>query len=221
MPEYLSVEAYSSCPEENLSTFFDKVRRLLEELRYASKDVETWLAQITWEPDGSGFSSSVKYAAPLEGVVVNGHALVAKPMVNGWTQEHLPDLQETWVNLTLAFETQTTRQNLETENSFSASYFQNHRYYSGVGKGIESIMRRCAALFPQSLIYFTNEGQTGRSWNALMTNQEGIWEFEMALIPHTLVSRFAPIPDQFSSTPLPEGVEFARTACWNILPWNE
>jgi hypothetical protein len=58
MPEYLSMEAYSSCSEENLSTFFGKVRRLLEEMEYASKDVETWLAQITWEPDGSGFSIS-------------------------------------------------------------------------------------------------------------------------------------------------------------------
>ncbi|HEU5377393.1 MAG TPA: hypothetical protein VFV38_18380 [Ktedonobacteraceae bacterium] len=221
MPEYLSVETYISYPEENLIPFLDASHRLHKTLGYAGKDVETWLAQIAWEPDGSGFSSSFEHAIPLEKVAVNDHALLARPMVNEWTQEHIPDLQQAWVSVTLAFETQTQRQNLETVNSFSANYAHSHRYQSGVGKGIASIMRQCTVFFPQALIYFTNEGQAGVSWNALMANEKGFWEFEMALIPHPLVAYFTPIPDQFASIHRPEGVEFARTSCWSVLPWNE
>jgi hypothetical protein len=221
MPEYLSVEAYSSYPEETLSPFLDDSRQLLENLGYAGKDRETWLTQIAWESDGSGFVSSLEPLAVLEKVVVNGRALFAKPIVNGWTQETIPQLQEAWVCLTLAFETQTRRQNLDTVNSFSEDYSQNHRYQLGVGKGAWLMMHQCAAIFPQTLVYFTNELQTGKSWNALLTSQKGLWEFEVALIPHNFAARFTPIPDQFAHIHLPEGVGFARTSCWSILPWEE
>ncbi|HEU5376952.1 MAG TPA: hypothetical protein VFV38_16095 [Ktedonobacteraceae bacterium] len=58
MPEYLPVETYRPYPEENLIPFLDASRRLLKTLGCAGKDVETWLVQIAWEPDGSGFGSS-------------------------------------------------------------------------------------------------------------------------------------------------------------------
>jgi hypothetical protein len=221
MPEFLSVEAYSHYPGETLSPFIGDSRQLLENFGYAGKDVEAWLTQIAWEPDGSGFGSSLEPPAALEKVVVNGHTLFAKPIINGWAQESIPQLQEAWVNLTLAFETQTRRQNLDIVNSFSANYAQDHQYQPGVGKAVWSIMRRCTAIFPQTLVYFTNEAQTGESWNALLTGQEGIWEFEAALIPHSLVARFIPISDQFAHIYLPEEVGFARTTCWSVLPWEE
>ncbi len=221
MPEYLSVEAYSHYSEETLSPFLNNARQLLEQLGYTGKDLEAWLTRIAWEQDGSGFGSTLEPSATLEQVVVNGHALYAKPIVFGRPQERLPQIQEAWVNLTLAFETQTSRQNLDTVSSFSATYAQDHRYQPGVGKAVWSIMRRCAVLFPHALVYFTNEAQTGESWDALLTGQEKIWGFEAALIPHALGARFIPIPDPFAHIRLPEAVGFACTARWSGLPWDE
>jgi hypothetical protein len=48
-----------------------------------------------------------------------------------------------------------------------------------------------------------------------------IWEFEMALIPHSFVARFIPVLDQFAHIHLPEGVGFARLPRWSVLPWKE
>lgn len=221
MPEYLSVEAYSHYSEETLSPFLNNSRQLLEQLGYTGKDVEAWLTQIAWERDGSGFGSSLDPPVALEKVVVNGHALLAKPIVFGRSQERLPQIQAAWVNLTLAFETQTSRQNLDAVSSFSATYAQDHRYQPGVGKAVWLIMRQCAALFPHTLVYFTTEAQTGESWNALLTGQEKIWAFEVALIPHALGARFLSIPDHFAHIHLPEGVGFASIARWSVLPWDE
>lgn len=221
MPEYLSIEIYSSYPEKILSPFLDDVRQMLEDLGYAGKDVECWLAQIAWEPDESGFSSSLEPSAMLEKVVVNDHTLITKPIVNGWTQETISQLQRAWVSLTLACETQTERQNLDTVDSFATNYSQQHQYQPGVGKAVWRIMRQCADLFPQSLVYFTNEAQTSQPWNALLTSQKEIWEFEAALIPRSFIAHFVPIPEQFAHIHLPGGVGFARTSCWSILPWEE
>lgn len=221
MPEYLFVETYSYSPGETLSPFLDNARQVLENLGYAGKDVETWLSRVAWEPDGSGFGLSLEPSARLERVMVNSHALFAKPIVSGWTQQSIPQLQEAWVCLTLAFETQTEKQNLDTVNSFSTNYAQDHRYQPGVGKAMWSVMRHCAALFPQALVYFTDEGQEGESWEALLTSQSGIWEFDMALIHHSLAGHFASNSEQFAHIHLPEGVGFARTARWKTLPWEE
>lgn len=221
MPEYLSIETYGHYPEETLSPFLNSSRQLLENLGYTGKEVEAWLAQIVWEPDGSGFGSSFEPGVSLEKVVVNGHPLLAKPIVNGWTQVSIPQLQEAWVSLTLAFETQTERQNLDNMSSFSVNYVQGHRYQPGVGKAVWSIMRQCSDLFPQTLVYFTNEAQADESWNALLASQEKIWEFEAAIIPYSLAPRFTAVPSEFVRTRLPEGMGFARATCWSTLPWEE
>jgi hypothetical protein len=221
MPEYLSVETYSNYPRETLSLFLDNSRQLLKDLGYAGENMETWLTQIAWEPDGGGFGLTLEPPAALEKVKINGHTLLAMPIADGWTPKSVPNLQETWVSLSLAFETQTERQNLDTEDSFSANYTQNHRYQPGVGKAMWSIMRQCAALFPQPLVYFTNEAQTGKSWDALLTDQEGLWKFEVALIPRSFITHFIPIPDQFARIDLPEGIGFAHTPRWSVLPWEE
>ena len=71
-------------------------------------------------------------------------------------------------------------------------------------------MRRCAQRFPQSLVYFTNEAQTGISWDTLFSNEGDLWNFEAALLPHTLAARFQPIPEQF-----------AARERWNTVPWGE
>lgn len=133
----------------------------------------------------------------------------------------IPQLQAPWTCLTLAFETQTERQNLDTVSSFSPNFAQDHRYQPGVGKAMWSVICQCTALFPQALVYFTDEGQGLQAWAALLSSQSGIWEFDMALIPHSFAAHFASNSEEFAHIHLPEGVGFARTTRWNTLPWEE
>lgn len=221
MPEYLSVEVYSSYSEKTLSPFIESTRQLLEDLGYAGENMETWLAQIAWGPGGGGFALPLEPPTILRKVQVNGQALFAMPIADGWTWETVPNLPEAWVSLSLAFETQTERQDLDTVNSFSAQYAQDHRYRLRVGRAIWSVMRTCSARFPQSLVYFTHEAQTGRSWQSLATGREWLWDFEVAFIPHAFTEHFLSIPEQFAQIHLPEGVGLANTARWSVLPWDE
>jgi hypothetical protein len=220
MPEYLSVEVYSRCSDGSLSSLLAASQNLLEQVGYVSKEVETWLARIRWEPDGSGFGSSLE-TLELQKIHANGHALFAKPIVNGWTKEGISHIQQPWVSFALAFETQTQRQNLDSISSFAANHEQQHHYQRGVGKAIWPVMCQCANVFSQSLVYFTNEAQTGESWKAVVTGQEDVWVFEAALIPHQFSALFTPIPDTFAHIQVPEGMGFASIARWKRLPWEE
>ena len=220
MPEYLSVEVYSRYSNGVLSSFLASSQNLLGQVGYVSKEVETWLARIRWEPDGSGFSSSLE-TLELQNVHTNGRALFAKPIVNGWTKESIPSIQQPWVSFALAFETQTQRQNLDSISSFAAQYEQQHHYQLGVGKAIWSVMCQCVSVFSQPLVYFTNEAQAGESWEAVVTGREGIWTFEAAHIPHQYSALFTPIPDTFAHVLVPEGMGFASTARWKRLLWEE
>lgn len=221
MPEYLCVEAYMKCPDEVLFPLLDQFRYLLGDLGYTDSTVATRLAGIAWEPDGGGFGVSLDPAQVLRKVLVNAQPVLALPIVSGWTQQSIPSLQEPWVSCTLAFETQTSRQNFDMVGSFDLEYAQKHTYQPGVGRAMWFVMSLFAARFPQSLIYFTNEAQTGTYWEDLLASQEEIWAFEAALIPHSFSERFTPIPDEFARILVPEGAGFASTVRWKTLPWEE
>src|SRR5712691_1454287 len=114
MPEYLSVETYIRCPDERLSSVLGQFRYLLEHLGYTNPIGASKLTQIVWESDGGGFGVSLDPEHRLRKVMVNDQPVFVRPIVDGWTQQRFPYLQEPWISCTLAFETQTSRQNFDT-----------------------------------------------------------------------------------------------------------
>lgn len=221
MPEYLSVMTYLSYSDTSeLPKIVQQYSQILERLGYAGQDIKDELSQARWEEEEDHFSYSLHYEVPFQRLQLAGHPLFANPIVHGWTSGTFPDLQEPWVSIDFACETQTERQDLDSVSSFSRDYAASHTYMPGVGRVIWQVMREFFATWGEP-VWFTYEGQEDKAWLALLTGKGNLWDFQAALIPERLAHRFDVVPEGYFKADVPEGIGLAESARWPILPWNE
>jgi hypothetical protein len=217
VPFFHEITTHTRCPDSNLEGPLTHWRRVLDDLGMADAQLDAWLAQIAWRPDGSGFVDQLN-PRPLPSSRVAGHTLYAAPFVFGYTAEGGSTLVEPWLEVSLLIDSAE----LKPADSLGARH-----YLPGVAEAVLQVMRLCSRAFPESGVYFASEAQGEDSWKALhgLPSYLGLWAFELAFVPIDLATRYAPLPATHTALPFPagfpDGTAFARNKPWRTLPWDE
>lgn len=109
MPPNLSVSTYIPCSDDSRQAILARFVELLQRFGYRGGDVEAWLADIHWPPQGDDLGGGLHPDAPLLAVEVAGQALRVLPIVTVWASETIPGLPAPHLQLELAFDTHAER----------------------------------------------------------------------------------------------------------------
>ena len=207
MPPEVNVEVYLPCPKGALPGLVEQFRRLLDSLGYTGHDSDFWDGERGWDADGDYYGPGTHRACPVTGLTVAGRDLLGEVSVLGWTSSSISDLRGYWVSLEFGFDTEGEEQRLVGRVESDPAPLG--MYFPGVGRALWHVMRAYARTWPTRPIFCTYEGWWGVPWQALTTDEGNLWSFDAALIPLDLRARFSPLPEDYVSEIVPEGLALA------------
>jgi hypothetical protein len=211
MPEYIQIQTYAKCNENNFSSIVQRYRNVLQLLGCTDQRLFEWLSTLSWPLSDDDMFGDI-YASPFilspdniddiacAGVHVSLYSYSAVPRI---------EEQPIWVGLNLLFDDDTLKSR------------KTGVYRPGVGGIVWHIMRELNSSFSEMGVYLTDEWQENRSWRVLTEGEGNPWAFDLAIFPRKLANDFDPTPPQFEGTVLDSAFGFAREKRWQIPPWVE
>ncbi len=209
MPEY-EISTHLQCPGSSLGEILDHFGQALAKLGGDRSTVLSWLRQVDWPNNGSGFVSEGD-AFRLSGNSGIDTPLIGAPYVFGYTPFSIPGLQPNWVQVSLIFD--------DTSETLEVMEGSEWKYRPRVGWAAFGVMREFVRFLGGSLVYFGDFSSSNQSWHALHGRDGNLWAFDCALVSPSLSARFEPLSAGYDREPLPEGIAFARRARWMSEPW--
>ena len=211
MPEYIQVQAYAKCNENNFITILRHYRDVLIRLGCDDQHVLAWLSTLPWPTSEDDMFGDI-YASPFTLSPGNTDDIACAGMhVSLFSYSAVPSIEDlpTWVGLNLLFD---------------ANVLKNRKtgvYHPGVGAIVWQIMLELIPAFPEMGVYLTDEWQENRSWRALSEGEGNPWAFDLAIFPRILAHDFDPTPGDFEGIVLDQAFGFALEKRWETLPWVE
>lgn len=208
MPEYMQLQTYATCNENNFTALVEQFRKVLEQWTVSDQRVLSWLAEIQWptsEDDGFGdvFASSFKLfsdSTPIECAGIDVSLYTSSALLSA---DELP----AWVGFNLLFDIRMLR-----ERGIAP-------YKKAVGTQIWKMLNELALAFPELGAYLTDSYQDNRSWRALSEGIGDPWFFDLAIFPRRLAEQFSVVPPGFQGVVVEQGFAFAQENRWQVLPW--
>jgi hypothetical protein len=211
MPEYIQIQTYAKCNEDNFTTLLRRYRDVLRQLGCEDRGVLTWLSALSWpttEDDMFGDICASPFTLSLDNMddiaCAGLHILV-------FSYSAVPSIEElpAWIGLNLLFDSETLKND------------KTDRYHPGVGAILWQIMLELIATFSEMGVYLTDEWQENRTWRVLAEGEGNPWAFDLAIFPRRLSHDFEPTPPEFEGTVLEQTFGFALEKRWETLPWIE
>lgn len=216
MGEVSSIAAYSPFTSDDLSDHLSTFGSILINLGIAEREVNPWLSRnLTLLPKDE-FASSEEWHT----IQSNGITFRARKYIMSWSKDVFPALDRLWLQCGLHFEYH------ELVDPAKAYIKPGSYFLPGISKAIWKIMRQFAGPFGQAGIYFVHE-MYDYPWEVMLTGEGSLWQFNMALIPQTLMHRFEPMPTTVQRADLEYGVALLSRGnpnwpiVWPEVPWNE
>ncbi|MCM3631650.1 hypothetical protein M3194_30630 [Paenibacillus glycanilyticus] len=198
MSEYSQIQTYIKSVPENFKDIIRQYADLLDSLGLESK---YFTSEQKW-----GLLHTLWLGGDAEEQLFNNGwcQLHIRPYVTGWIPEERDEPQDTWLEVSLLFLT------VEIENPKDE-----------IKSLLWGIMKKFSDKFPDSSgVYLTNEVTDGKPWEALTYGEEGIWEFDAAILPKYLSFNYKDYPADEMFTKINEHSIFvARKAIWQTEPW--
>ena len=211
MPEYIQIQTYAKCNENNFSIIVQRYRKVLQQLGCTDQRLLEWLFTLSWPVSDDDMFGDI-YASPFILSPNNIDDIACAGVhVSLYSYSAIPSIEEqpTWVGLNLLFDDDTLKSR------------KTGVYRPGVGGIVWHIMRELISSFSEMGVYLTDEWQENRSWRVLTEGEGNPWAFDLAIFPRKLANDFDPTPPQFEGTVLDSAFGFAREKRWQILPWIE
>lgn len=211
MPELTSLQTLVRCDECSFRSVTEKVAQTLGRMGVLDDVVEKWLMNAQWP---SSFDPDFPYAflEPDAPVTMRSGDDVYQARVHFFFDPALekPGQYDHLVELSLLFPTE------------SMQLKGNCVYTRSAGKLYWRILREFTTTFPEFGMYVTNEAQDVEQAEALKKRgpSSEFWSFELALIPHSLLEEFLPVPEGCERYVAAEWRGFAYKDCWGALPWS-
>lgn len=215
MPAIASIQTTVICDKLTLSSILDKYQQILEQIDCAPPHVQKWLSQIKWPSWQTGYSVDFPSVTLLPGK----EDFSARTFLSF----NISETEDDWnneVELGLFLE----------EEPLCISY-DSLEYQPIVGNLVWDILKVFALTFPETGVYFVNEGQDTHAWEVLHAKKNNFWlldativpapSLDLAILPLELVQRFQPIPERMFELVYFNGfVGLAAKYCFSIPPWE-
>jgi len=201
MSEYSQIQTYIKSNPEN---FKDVIKQFAEVLKSLGLDSKYFTTDQEWE-----LLHTLWVGGDTEEQLLNndGYQLHIRPYVTGWTPKERKELQDTWIEVSLLFLT------VEIENRIG-QIKDEHKPL------VWAMMEKFSKEFTESGVFFTNEVTDGRPWWTLISEEnEGIWEFDAAILPEFLSHRYKDCPTEMFININANTIFFARKSIWRTEPW--
>lgn len=207
----LEITTYVRCREDALTELLQRYANLLQSIGFTDQHVQEQLANVTWEPDGSGFGF---LGEPLASDVITmtGHPVIARPYILGYTDAAIAGLKLPWVQLSLMFEGRMVDLFMDRISG---------KMRPGAGAVIWRIAQDISKEFHESGVFFNDSPTVNEPWYSLTDREGNLWAFDLALIPEHLAALFWPVPEGYTPIRLSEALGLARLVSWESVPWTE
>jgi len=207
MPEFSPVQTYVKFIK-NLTNILSKFINALIEIGYNGDSLQEQFSKLTWEHSDNGFiyiSTSMK----TERVFFRDVSLNLTPHLMGWTPEVIPKLKETWLELSLLFETE------EIIKDFNTLTLKDE-----VKLPIWESMKLLSKYFWETGVYLTNEATDGRPWEAIIGEGQDFWSFDAAILPNIYDKYYLIPPLDFVKESNNDKLLIVNKLIWGNEPWG-
>jgi hypothetical protein len=208
MPEYSQVQTYVRCHKDNFSEVLSQFSKVLIYLGFDENYIEENFCNLEWEVSDNGFMY-VGSNTKSKSIEVKGCLLNIRPHVMGWTKEVITNLNESWLEISLLFETEELIESYDTL-----------RYKTEVQTPLWHCMLTISNYFQEVGTYLTDEVTDGRPWEALVGDGDGYWNFDAAIIPKQILNYYTDVPRDFSTVKQGAVMYCMYREVWNCAPWE-
>lgn len=208
MPEYSQIQTYVQCNNKRFPFIVTELIEAILPLGFSKPSLVEEFNQIERDlsEDGMVDVGGGSYDQILSLCNVN---LTVRPFIMGWTSAAIPGLSEGWLEMSLLLYSHE----IEEENEPGLL----KRPFRPV---VWMLLSHISDYFSETGTFFTNEVTDGIPWTSLMTQSEGIWDFDAAIIPEHLIDNYSQIDEEFFFFKKTEERLFlARKAVWEDEPW--
>jgi hypothetical protein len=207
---YTQVQTFlTPASKEELEQALRNYQLLLSKIGYINPEVEQWLSVFAWNAFEGGYGDTFTW----QPVTIMGEEFRLAPHIYGATIDHVGS---PWVAFELFFPTGDLEIPLDKSPDPDEPLYKR-----GVGRPLWEIICLVSSLFSESGVYLTDELDDRYPWYALLKGKrDGLWSFDLALIPTHLTGVFSSVPNSHQSADFEYGVGLARKKRWVSLPWE-
>lgn len=207
MPGYLQVQTCIPVKTENeFSSAMLIAERIFVHVGMHHEHIHAWLSGFTWNDLlDVGFGGTADRAV----ITIGDTPMQIAPNICGFPKNTDSFMVSHWIEINLLFESEIVSMGL-----------QDWCYRMDVGASLWWLVNIVASINNSSGIFLTDEAGNAKPWYALMGASEGLWAFDLALIPSHLAAHFSEIPQTHIGYAGAHGLGLARRAAWLVLPWS-
>lgn len=207
MPGYLQIQ--TCIPFKTESEFSDAKRvaeRVFVHIGMHHEHIQVWLSKFTWNDLlDFGFVDTTDWNT----IIINDTQIQIAPNICGFPKNTDLFIDSHWIEINVLLKSEDVSVSL-----------QDWRYRRDMVMPLWHLVNSIASVNNAFGTFLTDEAGNAKPWYALMGVGEGLWAFDLALIPPHLAARFSEIPQTHSAYDGAHGLGLARRAAWLVLPWS-
>ena len=201
MPELNNVQTYEKIEGTNFKPVIERFSKVLINIGLWNSEIKEAFETFDWIVEDNGFVYGT--TSYLQAIPSSFSDIKIRPLVTGYTSEIDPSFDGNWIACDLLI-----------ESSEILTY--NSKYKLGVFELVKALVQEMQKEFTQNGVYFTDEGQDGQDFFALIENNKSkLWQFEYAVLPLSFKELYADVPANYLVKTKEGLIEALRVAVWN------